>query len=56
MFHKMNFEDWKAVLTTNLDSMFTMTRPIIEGMRDRKSGRIVNISSINGQKGQNGTE
>ena len=54
MFHKMSFDDWKAVMSTNLDSMFTMTRPVIEGMRDRKSGRIINISSINGQKGQMG--
>src|SRR5262249_39708407 len=41
-------------LRTNLDSMFCMTRPLIEGMRDRNFGRIVNISSINGQKGQLG--
>src|SRR6185503_16134530 len=54
MFHKMTFDQWSAVLRTNLDSMFAMTRPVIEGMRDRSSGRIVNISSINGQKGQMG--
>jgi acetoacetyl-CoA reductase len=42
------------VLRTNLDSMFTMTRSVIEGMRERSAGRIVNISSINGQKGQIG--
>lgn len=54
MFHKMSFEQWRDVLSTNLDSMFTMTRPVIEGMRSRGSGRIVNISSINGQKGQMG--
>ncbi len=54
MFHKMTFEQWRAVLSTNLDSMFTMTRPVIEGMRARGSGRIINISSINGQKGQMG--
>jgi acetoacetyl-CoA reductase len=54
MFHKMSFEQWSAVLRTNLDSMFAMTRPVIEGMRDRGRGRIVNISSINGQKGQMG--
>ncbi|NVK34304.1 MAG: acetoacetyl-CoA reductase [Rhodobacteraceae bacterium] len=54
MFHKMSFDQWRAVLSTNLDSMFTMTRPIIEGMRARGYGRIVNISSINGQKGQMG--
>src|SRR5262249_39392933 len=54
MFHKMTYEQWSAVIRTNLDSMFAMTRPVIEGMRDRGSGRIVNISSINGQKGQPG--
>jgi acetoacetyl-CoA reductase len=54
MFHKMSFEQWSAVLRTNLDSMFAMTRPVIEGMRDRNAGRIINISSINGQKGQIG--
>ncbi|MEP4464532.1 acetoacetyl-CoA reductase [Roseibium sp.] len=54
MFHKMSFDQWRAVLSTNLDSMFTMTRPVIEGMRARGSGRIINISSINGQKGQMG--
>lgn len=54
MFHKMKWEDWRAVLSTNLDSMFAMTRPVIEGMRERRSGRVINISSINGQKGQVG--
>jgi acetoacetyl-CoA reductase len=54
MFHKMGYDAWSAVIRTNLDSMFAMTRPVIEGMRDRGSGRIVNISSINGQKGQVG--
>jgi acetoacetyl-CoA reductase len=54
MFHKMTYEQWSAVLRTNLDSMFAMTRPVIEGMRERGAGRIVNISSINGQKGQIG--
>ncbi|MCX5494699.1 acetoacetyl-CoA reductase [Kaistia dalseonensis] len=53
-FHKMDYDAWSAVLRTNLDSMFTMTRPVIEGMRDRGFGRIINISSINGQKGQLG--
>jgi acetoacetyl-CoA reductase len=42
------------VLKTNLDSMFTMTRPVIDGMRERGFGRVINISSINGQKGQIG--
>ena len=54
MFHKMDRSTWDAVIRTNLDSMFTMTRPVIEGMRARSFGRIVNISSINGQKGQLG--
>jgi acetoacetyl-CoA reductase len=54
MFHKMTFEQWSSVLRTNLDSMFAMTRPVIEGMRERGWGRIVNIASINGQKGQIG--
>jgi acetoacetyl-CoA reductase len=54
MFHRMSYEQWSAVIRTNLDSMFAMTRPVIDGMRDRSNGRIVNISSINGQKGQMG--
>src|SRR5437870_1835919 len=53
-FHKMDRAGWDAVMKTNLDSMFAMTRPVIEGMRERNFGRIVNISSINGQKGQMG--
>ncbi|WP_294444516.1 acetoacetyl-CoA reductase [uncultured Sphingomonas sp.] len=54
LFHKMSWEQWRTVLSTNLDSMFAMTRAIIEGMRERRFGRIINISSINGQKGQAG--
>ena len=54
MFHRMTLEQWNAVINTNLGSLFNMTRPIIEGMRARKFGRIINISSINGQKGQAG--
>lgn len=54
MFHKMTPEQWHEVVNTNLNSLFNMTRPVIEGMRDRGFGRIVNISSINGQKGQRG--
>ncbi|MET7246163.1 acetoacetyl-CoA reductase [Methylobacterium sp. EM32] len=54
MFHKMTFEQWQAVIRTNLDSMFTCTRPLIDGMRSRGYGRIILISSINGQKGQMG--
>jgi acetoacetyl-CoA reductase len=52
--HKMTPAQWREVITTNLDSLFNMTRNVIEGMRSRKFGRIVNISSINGQKGQFG--
>jgi acetoacetyl-CoA reductase len=51
---KMTKPQWDAVLRTNLDSVFNMTRQVIEGMMDRGFGRIVNISSINGQKGQFG--
>jgi acetoacetyl-CoA reductase len=54
MFHRMKPEQWTAVINTNLSSLFNMCRPVIEGMRERKFGRIVNISSINGQKGQMG--
>jgi acetoacetyl-CoA reductase len=53
-FHKMSPEQWNAVVGTNLGSLFNMTRQVIEGMRARKFGRIINISSINGQKGQFG--
>ncbi len=53
-FHKMTIEQWKTVIDTNLGSLFNMCRPVIEGMRARNFGRIVNISSINGQKGQIG--
>jgi acetoacetyl-CoA reductase len=54
MFHRMTGEHWSAVIRTNLDSLFNMTRPVIEGMRTRGFGRIISISSINGQKGQMG--
>ena len=54
MFHKMTPDQWYAVINTNLNSLFNMTRPVIEGMRERGFGRIINISSINGQKGQMG--
>jgi len=53
-FHKMSPDQWGAVINTNLNSLFNMCRPVIEGMRERKFGRIINISSINGQKGQFG--
>jgi acetoacetyl-CoA reductase len=52
--HRMKPEQWHEVIRTNLDSLFNMTRGVIEGMRERGFGRIVNISSINGQKGQFG--
>src|SRR5436190_17075524 len=54
MFHRMTPEQWGAVINTKLNSLFNMCRPVIEGMRERKFGRIINISSINGQKGQMG--
>jgi len=54
MFHKMKPEQWLDVINTNLVSLFNMCRPVIMGMRERKFGRIINISSINGQKGQMG--
>jgi acetoacetyl-CoA reductase len=53
-FHKMTLDQWNAVIATNLGSLFNMTRQVIEGMRARKFGRIISISSINGQKGQFG--
>ena len=54
MFHRMTKEQWLEVINTNLNGVFNMTRPIWEGMRARKFGRVINISSINGQKGQMG--
>ena len=54
MFHKMTKDQWYAVINTNLNSLFNMCRPVIDGMRERSFGRIINISSINGQKGQMG--
>jgi acetoacetyl-CoA reductase len=52
--HRMSFEQWNAVIQTNLTSCFNMARNVIEGMRERGFGRIVNIGSINGQAGQFG--
>ncbi|MBA5606138.1 acetoacetyl-CoA reductase [Duganella sp. FT3S] len=52
--HKMTPEQWWNVINTNLGSMFNMTRHVLEGMRERQYGRIINISSINGEKGQIG--
>lgn len=54
MFHKMTREQWSEVMGTNLDGLFNMTHPLWGGMRERKFGRVINISSINGQKGQMG--
>ena len=53
-FHKMSIEQWRDVMRADLDSVFNMTHQVFPGMRDRGFGRIVNISSINGQKGQMG--
>lgn len=53
-FHRMTPPQWQDVINTNLGSCYNVTRPVIEGMRERKWGRIVQISSINGQKGQYG--
>jgi acetoacetyl-CoA reductase len=54
LFHKMAAEKWDEVVRVDLSSLFYMTRPVIEGMRERGFGRIINITSINGQKGQVG--
>ncbi|HWL56650.1 MAG TPA: acetoacetyl-CoA reductase [Paracoccus sp. (in: a-proteobacteria)] len=54
MFHRMTAQQWKEVIDTNLSGLFNMTHPLWSGMRDRKYGRVINISSINGQKGQAG--
>lgn len=54
VFRKMSLEDWRAVMDTNLNSLFNVTKQVIEGMVERGFGRIINISSVNGQKGQFG--
>jgi len=54
VFRKMSLDDWRAVIDTNLNSLFNVTKQVIEGMVDRQWGRIINISSVNGQKGQFG--
>lgn len=54
MFHKMTPDQWNEVMNTNLTGLFNMTHPVWSGMRDRSFGRVINISSINGQKGQMG--
>ncbi|PCJ69740.1 MAG: beta-ketoacyl-ACP reductase [Rhodobiaceae bacterium] len=54
MLHKMDVATWREVMSVDLDSVFNMSRQVIEGMRERGFGRIINITSINGQKGQMG--
>ena len=54
VFRKMSLADWRAVIDTNLNSLFNVTKQVIDGMLDRNWGRIVNISSVNGEKGQFG--
>ncbi|HBS35746.1 MAG TPA: beta-ketoacyl-ACP reductase, partial [Parvularcula sp.] len=54
VFRKMSRADWDAVIETNLTSLFNVTKQVIEGMLDKGWGRIINISSVNGQKGQFG--
>ncbi len=54
MFRKMSPADWQAVISTNLDSLFNVTKQVIDGMSEKGWGRIVNISSVNGEKGQAG--
>ncbi len=54
LFRKMSLEDWMAVINTNLNSLFFVTKQVIDGMSDQGWGRIINISSVNGQRGQFG--
>ncbi len=54
VFHRMDSAQWSEVIRVNMDSLFNMTRQVIDGMRERGWGRVINISSINGQKGQMG--
>ena len=54
VFRKMSLDDWNAVITTNLNSMFIVTKQVIDGMLDKGWGRVINISSVNGEKGQFG--
>jgi acetoacetyl-CoA reductase len=53
-FRRMQLADWRSVIDTNLNSLFNVTKQVIDGMLDRGFGRIINISSVNGQKGQFG--
>ena len=50
-FKRMTKADWDAVMSTNLDSVFNMTKQVMDGMMERKWGRVINVSSVNGQKG-----
>jgi len=54
MMHKMDLEDWQSVMSVNLDSCFNLCRALVPNMRTKSWGRVINISSINGQKGQMG--
>jgi acetoacetyl-CoA reductase len=54
LFRKMSLDDWRAVIDTNLNSLFNVTKQVLENMVDKQWGRIINISSVNGQKGQFG--
>jgi acetoacetyl-CoA reductase len=54
LFRKMSQDDWRAVIDTNLNSLFNVTKQVLENMAERQWGRIINISSVNGQKGQFG--
>jgi acetoacetyl-CoA reductase len=54
LFRKMNQDDWSAVINTNLNSLFNVTKQVVDGMLDKQWGRVINISSVNGQKGQFG--
>ena len=54
VFRKMSLDDWRQVIDTNLNSLFNVTKQVIDGMLDRGWGRIINISSVNGEKGQFG--
>jgi len=54
VFRRMSLEDWRAVIDTNLNSLFNVTKQVIDGMLERNWGRIINISSVNGEKGQFG--
>ncbi|AZY48708.1 3-ketoacyl-ACP reductase [Bordetella avium] len=54
LFRKMTVDDWRAVIDTNLNSLFNVTKQVLDSMVDRQWGRIINISSVNGQKGQFG--